>query len=400
MGSTGVSDDERVGLVNRPVPTLLATTLSIILGALPIFTTGAMAVFIRPELGFGETALGALATLYYLASASTTMFGGRLAERLGGPRAMSVAAMLSMVTSFGIAILATSWAWLAGFLIVAGVANGIAFPATNLALARGFPLKRQGVGFAIKQSAGPYATMLAGAAVPLIGLTVGWRWAFVAAGIAAIPIIAGWSVEQGGGRFARGLRSDVPGRAVWILALSAFFAVNASASLGAFYVESAVAGGISPGIAGTFLSIGSGLGILIRIGYGWVGDRHPPIHFSMLTVMMAAGGFAFFLMGLTSSTVGLFFVTILVFGTGWAWPSLLNFAVVQRVPKAPGIASGILGAGQYGGGILGPLTFGLLVERVSYQAAWTTSGVMVALAAVCVFIGGRALEAAVERSGT
>ncbi len=400
MGSTGVSDDERVGLVNRPVPTLLATTLSIILGALPIFTTGAMAVFIRPELGFGETALGALATLYYMASASTTMFGGRLAERLGGPRAMSVAAMLSMVTSFGIAIFATSWTWLAGFLIVAGVANGIAFPASNLALARGFPLRRQGVGFAIKQSAGPYATMLAGAAVPLIGLTVGWRWAFVAAGIAAIPIIAGWNVEQGGGRFTRGLRSDVPGRAVWILALSAFFAVNASASLGAFYVESAVAGGISPGVAGTFLSIGSGLGILIRIGYGWIGDRHPPIHFRMLTVMMAAGCFAFLLMGLSWSTVGLFFVTIFVFGTGWAWPSLLNFAVVQRVPKAPGIASGILGAGQYGGGILGPLTFGLLVERVSYQAAWTTSGVMVALAAVCVFIGGLALEAAVERSDT
>jgi predicted MFS family arabinose efflux permease len=74
--------------------------------------------------------------------------------------------------------------------------------------------------------------------------------------------------------------------------------------------------------------------------------------------------------------------------------------VVQRVPKAPGIASGILGAGQYGGGILGTAHLRLLVERVSYQAAWTTSGVMVALAAVCVFIGGRALEAAVERSGT
>jgi MFS family permease len=386
-------------MVNRPVPTLLATTLSIILGALPIFTTGAMAVFIRPELGFGETALGALATLYYLASAGMSLPGGRLAQRLGGPRAMAIGAVLSMFASVGIAVIADRWAWMAVFLVVAGIGNGIAFPASNLALTRGFPLRRQGVGFAIKQSAGPYATMLAGAAVPLLGLTVGWRWAFVAAAVAALPIIAGWNIHQPAGRFSRGSRSDVPGKAVWILSLSAFFAVNASASLGAFYVESAVSHGIEPGIAGTFLSIGSGLGILIRIGYGAIADKHPPIHFSMLTVMMGVGGLAFVLMGIEWSAVALFFVTILVFGTGWAWPSLLNFAVVQRVPKAPGIASGILGAGQYGGGILGPLTFGLLVERVSYRAAWSTAGVRVALAAVCVFIGGRALEQAVERSG-
>lgn len=386
-------------MVNRPVPTLLATTLSIILGALPIFTTGAMAVFIRPELGFGETALGALATLYYLASAGMSLPGGRLAQKLGGPRAMAIGAVLSMFSSVGIAAIADRWAWMAVFLVIAGIGNGIAFPASNLALTRGFPLRRQGVGFAIKQSAGPYATMLAGAAVPLLGLTVGWRWAFVAAAVAAIPIIAGWNIHQPTGRFSKGSRSDVPGKAVWILSLSAFFAVNASASLGAFYVESAVFHGIEPGIAGTFLSIGSGLGILIRIGYGAIADKHPPIHFTMLTVMMGVGGVAFVLMGIEWSTVALFFVTILVFGTGWAWPSLLNFAVVQRVPKAPGIASGILGAGQYGGGILGPLTFGLLVERVSYRAAWSTAGVMVALAAVCVFIGGRALEQAVQRSG-
>lgn len=386
-------------MVNRPVPTLLATTLSIILGALPIFTTGAMAIFIRPELGFGETALGALAALYYLASAGMSLPGGRLSQRLGGPRAMAIGAVLSMLSSVGIAVLADSWAWMAVLLVIAGIGNGITFPASNLALTRGFPLRRQGVGFAIKQSAGPYATMLAGAAVPLLGLTVGWRWAFVAAAVAALPIIAGWNIQQDAGHFSRGLRSDVPGNAVWILSLSAFFAVNASASLGAFYVESAVSHGIEPGIAGAFLSIGSGLGILIRIGYGAIADKHPPIHFTMLTVMMGVGSLAFVLMGIEWSTAALFLVTILVFGTGWAWPSLLNFAVVQRVPKAPGIASGILGAGQYGGGILGPLTFGLLVERVSYRAAWSTAGVMVALAAVCVFVGGRALETTVERSG-
>ncbi|MDH4118048.1 MAG: MFS transporter [Acidimicrobiia bacterium] len=376
----------------RPVATLLQATLSIVLGALPIFLTGAMAVFIRPELGFGESELGALATLYYVASASTTIPGGRLAERLGGPKAMAAGAALSMLASLGIAGFARSWAAMAVFLVIGGIANGVAFPASNLAIARGFPLRRQGVGFAIKQSAGPYATLLAGIAVPAIGLTIGWRWAFALAGVAAIPIVAGGSRRETGLPVRRGMRSDVPGGPVWMLSFGAFCAVNASASLGAFYVESAVSGGLDAGVAGLYLSAGSGIGVLIRVGWGLIADRHRGVHFGLLTAMLAGGAVAFAAMGRSWSAPGLFFMTLLVFGTAWAWPSLLNFAVVTRVPDAPGIASGILGAGQFGGGILGPLTFGVIVERAGYSMAWAFGGVMVALAAVFVAIGGRMLE--------
>jgi nitrate/nitrite transporter NarK len=186
---------------------------------------------------------------------------------------------------------------------------------------------------------------------------------------------------------------------LWLLALGAFFAVNASASLGAFYVESTVASGVAPGVAGIFLSVGSAVGILIRIAWGFVADRRPPLHFVMLTSMLVAGAVSFWMLGFRWSSTALFPVTILVFGTGWAWPSLLNFAVVRRVPQAPGVASGIIGAGQYGGGILGPLVFGVLVEDVSYRAAWSFAGVMVAVAAAFVTLGGRSLERAVsERS--
>lgn len=386
----------------RPAPTqraalvLGATTLSIVLGAFPIFLTGAMAVFIRPELGFGESALGALATLYYLTSALTALPAGRLAERLGGPRAMAVGAVLSMTSMLGIATLAAGWGTLAALLVLAGIGNGIAFPASNLALTRGFPPRRQGMGFAIKQSAGPFATLLSGVAVPLIGLTVGWRWAFAAAGLAAIPVIAGWNIRQGGPELRRGARSDVPGRPVWLLAFAAFCGVNATASLGAFYVESAVAGSIDPGAAGLILSLGSAVGILCRLGWGWLGDRHPRHHFTLLTAILVTGAAGFLAMSRAAGVAQLLVVTMLVFGTGWAWPSLLNFAVVQRVWRAPGIASGIIGTGQYGGGILGPVVFGLLVERVSYRAAWSFSATMLAMAAAFVLLGGRSLERMVE----
>ena len=98
------------------------------------------------------------------------------------------------------------------------------------------------------------------------------------------------------------------------------------------------------------------------------------------------------LIGAVRSTWLLVLATVLVFGAGWAWPSLLNFGVIARSPRGPAAASGILGTGQFGGGILGPLTFGLIVERSGYQSAWNAAAGALALAAVLTFTGGRWLE--------
>ncbi len=379
-------------LTQHPLATLTATTLSITLGALPIFLVGALAVFIRPELGFSEARLGALATIYYLASAGLTWVGGTVAQRLGGPRAMAVAAGLSLMSSAGIGLLARSWIELAFFLAVAGVANALAYPASNLALARGVPFERQGVAFGVKQSSALYATMLAGAAVPLIGATIGWRWAFAFAGVAALPIIAGFGLTQPAAAHEDGHGKDVEHFPLWILSVGAFFAVYATASLGAFYVESAVAGGTSPSLAGTLLAVGSIVGILGRTGWGWVGDLRTDLHFTIVPSLLGTGALAFGLIGAIQSELALVVATMLVFGAGWAWPSLLSFAVVARSPRGPATATGILGTGQFGGGILGPLTFGLIVEAKGYQAAWTAAAVALGVSAVLVRIGGKQLE--------
>ncbi len=384
--------DNVPALIHHPAAALLATTLSITLGALPVFLVGALAVFIRPELGFSEARLGALATIYYLASAGLTWFGGKLAERLGGPRAMAVAASMSLMSSAGIGLFAKSWTALAAFLAIAGAANALAFPASNLALARGVPFRRQGVAFGVKQSSALYATLLSGAAVPLIGATIGWRWAFALAAVATLPVIAGYRITQNVAHHERVDDVHVERGPVWLLSGGAFFAVYATASLGAFYVESAVAGGVSASTAGYLLAMGSVMGVAGRIGWGWVGDIRRDLHFVIVPSLLAAGAVAFALIGAVRSTSALVVATVLVFGAGWAWPSLLNFGVIARSPRGPATASGILGTGQFGGGILGPLTFGLIVERSGYQSAWTAAAVALGMAAVLTFTGGRWLE--------
>ena len=64
---------------------------------------------------------------------------------------------------------------------LSAAANALGQLASNAALARHVPAHRQGLSFGVKQAAIPVSTLLAGAAVPTIALTAGWRWAFVAA---------------------------------------------------------------------------------------------------------------------------------------------------------------------------------------------------------------------------
>lgn len=377
----------------RPALLLAAATLSITLGALPVFLLGSLAVFIREELSFGETQLGAAASLYYLASAGCSVPGGWLSERLGARRSVALAAAGTVVASLGIAVLARSWLVLVLFLMLAGVSNAIALPATNLAVARSVSPQRQGVAFGLKQSSGPFATLAAGVAVPLLGLTVGWRWAFVAAAAAAVPLILFGGIRADR-RPRRATRQDGDVRTgpLVVLALAAACAVVAGSSLGAFYVQSAVARGVSAGTAGTLLAVGSVLGVLARIGWGWVGDRRRSLHFPMVTWLLTAGALGFALLGAAENAGLLLLATVLVFCTGWAWPGLFNFAVVDRNPAAPAAATGITATGQFAGGIVGPLGFGVLVEHSSYLIGWLAMAAAMALAGVLIQVGGRWLE--------
>ncbi|MPZ88945.1 MAG: MFS transporter [Nitriliruptorales bacterium] len=374
-----------------PLATLGVATVSITLGALPVFLLGALAVFIRQELHFGEARLGLAASLYYLSSAVMSIPGGRFAERLGARRAIAVAATGTAVAMGGAVLFATTWGRLVLCMVLAGAANGIALPATNLALARGIPARHQGAAFGLKQSSGPFATLLAGAAVPALGLTVGWRWAFALAGLAAVPLMIAGVGRRTAPPRRRGGGDRVPVGPLAVLSLAAASAVIAGSSLGAFYVVSAVDGGLPPGAAGTLLAVGSVLGVAARVGWGWVGDHRTAGHFRIVSGLLVSGAAGFALLGASSRAV-LVTATFVVFCTGWAWPGLFNFAVVRGNPLAPAAASGITGTGQFAGGILGPLGFGALVERTSYQVAWLATAATLVVAGVLVYAGSSWLD--------
>jgi len=264
----------------------------------------------------------------------------------------------------------------------------------NDLLARGVRVERQGLAFALKQSAIPLSTLLGGLAVPLVALTVGWRWAFVAgAGLAvtAVALVPRASAtssaaaerEPGGRRLAVG--------PLVLLAVAGGFGSGAGGAIGSFLVASSVQNGLAERTAGLLLAGTSVLIIATRLLAGLVADRRGRGFFGMVAGMLAVGAAGFAL--LAADRVPVFIAgALLASAAGWGWPGLLQFAIVDNDRGIAALATGITQTGVYTGGVAGPLVFGTLAEQVSYAAAWLTAGASALAAATMVIVGSRALH--------
>lgn len=388
--STGRHDEG-----GSPVRVVTSATAAMTLAVMPAFLVGATAVQIRDDLHFDERALGLVVGLFFAATSLTSIPGGRLAERVGPWRGLLVSTVLGAASLLGIAILARSLVSLIVFAALGGVATGVTLPAASLALVRGAPF-RPGLMFGLKQSAPPAASLLAGLAVPVISLQVGWRWAFVSATtLAAVALIALPSPRAfaGGGPRAPDdaararIRREFAAVGVGISLASAV-----AISMGAFVVSSSVANGIPPGTAGVLLAIGSVVGVSSRLMVGVVADRHDRGHLHGVGAMVGLGALGY--LGLASGTsvavtgAGV----VLGYGFGYGWSGLLFYAVSRLNPDAPALSVGIVNTGATAGAAIGPPAFGLLVSLTSFRTAWLAAAAISAVSCVLLLRSAGRIE--------
>jgi MFS family permease len=198
------------------LPRIVATSISAsTVGALPALLVGGLAVLVRDDLGFDEFQLGLAISAFFLPSILFSIPAGFVSERLGPHRAMLAGVTITGIALVGIAFTATSWAGLMVWLFIAGTGNTIGPIAINHLLATAVRRDRQGLAYGVKQSSIPLAGLLAGLAVPLIGLTIGWRWAFVLAravrsSCSGSPAGHGRSAARPTARSARATRRSRP----------------------------------------------------------------------------------------------------------------------------------------------------------------------------------------------
>jgi cyanate permease len=248
----------------------------------------------------------------------------------------------------------------------------------------------------VKQAAIPVSSLLAGAAVPLVALTVGWRWAFVLAAVAATAALWLVPVEHDGGRAARTGGGERATAALVVIGIGATLAAGSANALGTFLVDSAVADGVAPAPAGLALTLGSAVGVAARIAGGWLADRMPDHQISVIAGMLAVGAAGLGILSVLNPAT-LVVGVVLGFGLGWAWPGLMNFAVVRLHPQAPAAATSITQTGVYAGGCIGPLSLGTLAATAGYPTMWTVAAIAMLCAAVAMVLGSRMLRRHAER---
>ncbi|HET6873666.1 MAG TPA: MFS transporter [Acidimicrobiales bacterium] len=386
---------------------LAAAVAATVSCAAPVFLVGALAVQMRRSLHFGAGTLGTVVAMYYLGAGLSSALLGRMVEAVGGLRTMRIACLASGALLLLMATATRSVVTLGVLLAAAGVSSAALQPAANLFLLRRMPLERQGLAFGIKQSAVPLTTSLAGLAVPAFALTVGWRWAFVSAGTmaaavgATLPLVAGRPTAEPHKpqRPHKPAAPPQPPRSgsgpLWVLAGGFGLGLGAASAMTAFLVSSSVATGMSHRSAGLLVAAGGAAAIAGRIVSGRIADRRGGDHLPAVAWMLGMGAAAYLVLALVTSqrlTALYLPVVLVVFGAGWGWNGLFNFAVVSDYPHQPAWATGVTQTGGRLGGVIGPFLFGQAVSHGSYTVAWAAAGVACVAAAAVLLAGRRALR--------
>jgi predicted MFS family arabinose efflux permease len=359
---------------------------------LPGFLVGALALQIRSDL---ETSVGAVAagvTVFFAAGAVGAGVGGRLAERVGGLRAIRGCVIATSACLLAEAALADSLAVFLALLGLAGVANAISQPAINLFMADQVPLHRQGLAFGIKQSAIPTAALVSGLALPTLALPLGWRPTFVLCALATLVVAA--VVGRAAPSFVAPPQrppAPRPSRKLVMTAVGAALSSAGPNALGAYLVASAVDAGIAEGAAGVLAAVASAISLLVRVVLGSRADRRRDYGFTTVVVMLATGALGFAL--LASGEPAPFALGALVaYALGWGWPGLFNLAVVDLYRDAPGASTGVSQTGIYVGAAAGPAAYGLLSAKAGYPTAWAAVAGLSLIGAAAMAVAARAPE--------
>lgn len=381
-------------VITRDTPRVtLALILSItIVCGLPVFLLAALFTEVAADLAAPRSALGVIIAVYWVMGAIISVLAGGVTVRIGARKVLVLSLRAAMLSLTGMAAATPSWQWFLVWAAVGGVAAGASQPGMNQLLTRRISVARRPLAFGLKQSAVPLSTMLCGLAIPAIALTVGWRWAFAAAGLlAALALIA--FVQLGPMRLARGTPRSAtslplgPGQGLFFLTLAGvtLFGVAAVNIVVSYGVVSAVERGIDLGTAGLLLGASSAAGAGVRILVGALVGRFGGSALRITAAMQAVGVIGILTMVPVETATYAIGLTI-AFAIGWGWPGLIHLSVATIAGPSTPSATGIVQTGSYIGSAGGPLAAGLVYTVWGDQAVWWVSAVMLALSATLALL--------------
>lgn len=360
----------------------------------PTLLVAAMAVQISATFGLGSGVLGLAVSGFFGATAATTAVLGRVVARYGARAGMATVMAINCAVLVFLAVSQSIWMIVAG-LIVGGVANGAIHPASNLVLAEGVR-GHLGLALGIKQSSMPAAALAGGLAVPVIALTVGWRWAFVlAAAVSFCLMIAALRYRPAvrdtptGQQPAEAQTSEAPKLRLKLLSVAVCCAAAGGTSLNVFLVDGGVqSAALAPAAAGLLAACCGALAVAGRTGLGLFADRRlssNPMYIVLALIAACAVGSALMATGPQwAYVVG----AMLAAGVGFGWTGLVHLAAM-RAHSDTARATGTLMTGFAGGSCLGPLLMGQVSTHWGYRPVWMCISALCLMGAALIVLVNR-----------
>jgi len=171
---------------------LFAAQLGWMLDAMDFLLFSFAVIPIREEFGLSNGTMGALTSVALIASAIGGMVFGRLADRLGRVRALSLSILLYSAATAGLATSAALWQ-LVAWRVAVGLGMGGEWSCGSVLVAETWPAEHRGKAMGLMQSGWAIGAMIAAGASALIIGRFGWRVLFL---IGALPAIAAYFIRR------------------------------------------------------------------------------------------------------------------------------------------------------------------------------------------------------------
>lgn len=378
---------------HRPYPLFAAALfVTMLVSTISEFVIGVLAPILVVELDVGEAAIGSIAATMYLSAAIFARASGRLLDEVAG---RTVLVMLYGAAIGALTLIATGatlpWLMLAGLL--AGVPLAINNPVTSRFIVDRLAPGQRGFTLGVKQMGVKFGQMIAGASIPWLSQTIGWRPAllvfacaaavFLGASLAVLP-----DVRTSGGPVS-GTVATARAQVGWLRRYAVAMAVGQSGTTTYLALYAVQALGLPFARAGLLVSAFALAATLARLAWVTVAERfaHPSTPLVLISAT-AAGSLTLVLLAPDLGEAFLWAGALLGGASIGSWNVVVQLAILAEVdPSRTGSATGAVQSAFMFGMAIGAPVFGAIVEATdSFRAAW---GVGVALAVAAAWTAGR-----------
>jgi MFS family permease len=369
------------------------SVLALTAGGFTVVGASANAPLIRAGLGLSQVGVGAIASVSYLGSMLSSRIGGRTTDRLG-PAVVIAVGLIAMSLGVGLAALAPGVVLFFVGVLLAGLGYGIVNPATNV-LANPGAARRRGLVMSVKQAGVPLGGILAGAVLPAVGSSFGWRAALI------VPLILCAAVGLATG--LRGRVREAPRRSAADVVrpsvrlrlphgfLYGLGMAGAQVSIFAFTTVYLVEGrGLTPTWAGLGVALLLLGGVVGRPLWGWVSDLLPEHRLRFLQTASLLGALSIALVWtVPDALLPLALLTVGLCSVGWNGVYVAAIAEAGQ-PDQVGWTTGASLTMINLGAMVCPLVTGLVLQCThSWAYGWSACS-LVSLSAVGVIALSRA----------